>query len=220
MASVIRTSSGDVHVVPLATFMDSLLPQISPDINFNALVRHFKRVKAQKRQVITRNGRLWGYSKRIPSQLESSRVYLHVKSCITRLANRFPGKTVTFAFQDDRDFALCNTYSFPAAYFYAPPTDVSPTLDWTRIAVSGAYTLDTSHCGCDRVCSINLRDKGCIHSRSIRMRLKPFATCRDAWQRILGDASRTLLLSRIPIRGFGTVIEHVYSPPLRSTSSR
>ena len=163
-ASMIRRSSGDASIVTLTTFMDSVLPPLSTDIDLDALVRNLKRVRAPTRQIITKNGHLWGYSRRIPSQLEHARVFSYIESCAARLRRRFPSKDATFCFQNDANFALCNSESFPAAYFYAPPTDMSSTLDWTRIAVSGAYMVQISPYSCSTVSITHSRHKTSTHT--------------------------------------------------------
>ena len=117
------------------------MPSLLEDIDLDALIRRLKRVKAPTRQIITKNGRLWGYSRRTPSQLECGHVFRYIGSCVTRLAKKLSDKTPTLSFQDDQDFQHCDTESFPAAYFYVPKTDLSQTLDWSHVAVSGSYEM-------------------------------------------------------------------------------
>ena len=120
------------------------MPPLPSNIDLDALIRKLKRVKAPASQVITKNGRLWGYSRCLPSQMEYGRVFSYIESCVTRLRRKFPGIPTTCSFQNDQDFRHCDGETFPAAYFYTPPNEVFPTLGWTRIAVSGAYEMHAS----------------------------------------------------------------------------
>ena len=130
--------------------MDTFIPQLPSDIDLDALIRRLKRAKAPASQIITKNDRLWGYSRRLPSQMEYGRVFSYLESCITRLRRRFPGISTTCFFQNDQDFRHCNSESFPAAYFYTPRDEVFPTLGWTRIAASGAYEMHASSASFDK----------------------------------------------------------------------
>ena len=117
------------------------MPPLPSHIDLDALVRALKRVRAPASRVITKNDRLWGYSRRTPSQLGRDRAFEYIAICVKRLAKRLPSNSVTHLFQDDRDFGHCDSDVLPAAYFYAPRADTSPVLDWNRIAVSGAYEV-------------------------------------------------------------------------------
>ena len=99
-----------VNEVSLTTFSDSFMPPLPEDVDLEVLFRRLKRIKAPSRQIITKNGRLWGYSRRTPSQLNCDRVFGHIGSCVTRLAKRLSNKIPTFSFQDDQDFTKDSTY--------------------------------------------------------------------------------------------------------------
>ena len=130
-----------VNVVSLTTFSELFIPPLPEDVDLEVLIRRLKRIKAPTRQIITKNGRLWGYSRRTPSQLNCDRVFGYIGRCVTRLTKQLSDKTPTFSFQDDQDFEKCDTNTFPAAYFYTPKTDLSQTLDWSRVAVPGSYEM-------------------------------------------------------------------------------
>ena len=181
--SVIHTSSGNVNFISLATFTASFMPPLPEGIDFDALVRRLKRVKAPTRRIITKNGRLWGYSTRNPSQLTCKRehVFSHIGSCVKRLAKKFSDRPVSYSFQDDQDFEECHMESFPAAYFHAPESEPSQRLDWTRIAVPGTYQMFAEGGSFERVRANDsrLRCRAHLSEQNVRNIVRYMSRCME-----------------------------------------
>ena len=153
LPSVLPTAHGRATFVSMGTFIEIFMPPLPSDMDLDVILLKVKRARSPASRVVTKNGRLWGYGTRVPSQLHPNRMFSHIGACIMRVAKRMPGRTVTFLFQDDKEFGCCSCDSFPAAYFHAPRTEVSPIMSWSRIAVSGSYESSDSLASFDNVCA-------------------------------------------------------------------
>ena len=75
---VLNTPFGPAHWLPLRTFFDTFLPRMPPTIDFDKLMQRIKRKRAPSYQIITKSGRIWGYSQKQPSDFARGDAYKFV----------------------------------------------------------------------------------------------------------------------------------------------
>lgn len=152
-----QTSFGAVHTLSLHSFFDTLLPSSArANTRLDGILRSFHRKAGSSRRLVARNGRLWGYSRRTPSELDPPRAFHHVRRCVRKLAAVVTSQTpyLSFAHADeDIDSAHDATPRYPDAFFYIRRTQNGATElpTWDDIAVPAAYTQCTDFDDIDAV---------------------------------------------------------------------
>lgn len=142
-ARVFATPFGRGTEVPISTFFDTILPTLRPDINLDVLIHNCGGGRAKL--PIARNGRLWGYSTKKPSEMKGSigAVYKNLWRCACRVAKAVGGLEQTFEFkirrhQGGKRRPNDTEDNLPDAYLLLRSRDDGPA-GWPSIAVSGAY---------------------------------------------------------------------------------
>ena len=150
---LLNTSFGRADWVSLSTFFQVFLPSIPPSIQFESLMRRLERQKSPAKQIITKGGRLWGYSRKHltdfddESPIDRVDAFKHLYTCANRLAKALPLSSQKYQMHHNEKNAWYPAErredDFPDAYLCRVEDKVaSPT--WETIAVSGAYVLDGS----------------------------------------------------------------------------
>ena len=62
--STIETKYGVASLVPISTFVDSVLPPLPPQINFEPFVESIREIRCHKKRIVTKEDRLSGYGRR------------------------------------------------------------------------------------------------------------------------------------------------------------
>lgn len=138
-----KTAFGKGTKVPISIFLNTLLPPLHPGIDLDALVHH-KSNKGRSKLPITKDGQLWGYSVKRPSEVKGpiSTAFKSLQTCAGRIAKAVLGLEQRYEFKN-RQRARRRTKEqeedeLPDAYLVLKPRGTS-LIDWSSIAVSGTY---------------------------------------------------------------------------------
>ena len=144
-----QTPFGTVHTLSLRSFFDMLLPSSSrADARLDGILRSFRRKAGSVGRLVAKNGRLWGYSRKTPSELDPSRAFLHIRRCVRKLSAVATSQAPCLSFdhvEEDMKGTGDNIQSYPDAFFRlrSPQNDATKTSSWNDIAVPAAYTQRT-----------------------------------------------------------------------------
>ena len=136
---------GDATEVSTQTFADCFMPPLPSELDFDAFIHRLSTRRRLGKQLITRNDRLWGYDRTSPSQMASSRAFIHLKTCADRLAGALPRLDRKFQFTANEFPYVEYTFdSFPNAFFKFCDGSFCQSPRWTSVAVSGIYTQEAT----------------------------------------------------------------------------
>ena len=141
------TPFGDAAVIPIRTFIETILPPIPSDMDFEDLVANLAQHRGPANQVLTKNGHLWGYSVNTPACLRATRAFVPLQTCAERVAREITSAAQTFFFSDShRKFVRKLDPAFPDACFRSREdlcaTETSP--NWHSFAVPGVYQQEAN----------------------------------------------------------------------------
>ena len=144
------TFYGDVVVVPIPTFVDTVLPPMPPGVDFDVLVKALERHKGPSTQLVTKSGRLWGYSQGPPSHLKRRRAFAPLKRCADRLAREISDVKRTCLFVgESRASERCSDY--PDVFLQiCEPCAASRFDKWHSLAVVGSFGTETTPCNVEQ----------------------------------------------------------------------
>ena len=128
--------------------LDEVLPPLHPDIGLDALLWENSTAGCSKLPV-AKNGRLWGYSTRMPSALKGRKLatFRSLLLCAGKLAGVVP-KNLVASFNlknnDKSKWSLDQRAvdALPDAYFL--DSRQANIVDWTTIAVPGVYSKENT----------------------------------------------------------------------------
>ena len=142
----LKTPFGRAIEVTTSFFLETLLPPLREDLDFQTFVEDMPTLK--KLRLITKNGRLWGYDANPPSRHKGCKIspFCDLHSCATKLLKTVPGIESTTVLLNGRtkewDLEKRAEDALPDAYLVLRTEGKAGKLmpvDWTSIAVSGAY---------------------------------------------------------------------------------
>lgn len=158
-----KTAFGKGTEVPISTFLNTLLPPLRPEIDLDALV-HQKSDNGRAKLPVTKDGLLWGYSMKKPSEIKGSigAAFKSLQTCVGRLSKAVKGLEQRYEYKN-RQRAKRRPKEgedeLPDAYLVLRSRDNGP-VDWLDIAVPGAY--DKSAPKDNEVVSLCLVSYSCV----------------------------------------------------------
>ncbi|KAF7795018.1 hypothetical protein EIP86_006162 [Pleurotus ostreatoroseus] len=129
--------------IPLTAFIQDLLPPVHPDIHIETLCDDIERGK--HRLLVAKNGHLWGYSSKFPSELKTpwKTTFKALQQCARKLAQAVEPLQPTLDFRNNPEckweLSRRSFDSLPDAYFLPQDRDPQACPDWTNIAIPGVY---------------------------------------------------------------------------------
>ena len=158
-STCIETPFGDATVVPIQTFIASVLPPIPSTVDFDDLVCKLGQHRGPAKQVLAKNGRLWGYSVNTPSRLRATRAFMPLQICADRVARETTSVAQTFSFHDGhRRSSTTRDSTLPDAYFQSSEDRCSETSrSWHSFAVPGVYQQDATRATVEHVSKTHQR---------------------------------------------------------------
>ena len=143
--------------IPLTAFIQDLLPPVHPDIHIETLCDDIERGK--HRLLVAKNGHLWGYSSKFPSELKTpwKTTFKALQQCARKLAQAVEPLQPTLDFRNNPEckceLSRRSFDSLPDAYFLPQDRDPQACPDWTNIAIPGVYFDRDSREYAEEVCT-------------------------------------------------------------------
>ena len=78
----IETPFGKARQLPTQIFLDAFAPPLRPGIDVEGLLNDSN--------LLANNGRLWGYDKKKPSEMEAKYAFTYLARCMSKLSGTFP----------------------------------------------------------------------------------------------------------------------------------
>lgn len=137
-----KTPFGKGTEVPISIFLDTLLPPLRSGIDLDTLVHH-KSDKGRAKLPITKDGQLWGYSAKKPSEIKGPTgiAFKSLQTCAWRISKAVIGVEQIHKFKNHQRVKRRpkeEEDELPDAYLLLRSRDTGP-IDWPSIAVPGAY---------------------------------------------------------------------------------
>ena len=143
----LETPFGDAFVVPVEVFVDTILPPLPTNVQFDALVAEIEQLRGYLRRIVASNVPLGDYSPGTPSQLEAQSAFAPLEACADSVAGAIVDANQTFSFHiHKREDKPLPHDDYPDAYMWSledPPAS-QPPARWHSIAVPGVYEQTAS----------------------------------------------------------------------------
>ena len=198
---LLDTPFGPGTWVSLSTFLETFLPPLPASVDFDAMIRRLKRQRASSQQIITKSGRLWGYSRKKPTDLGRSDAFKYMYTCANRITKFVHGASPRYRLHHNEQNAWypCERSddSLPDAYLcHAEDDGCSPT--WSTIALSGAYSLSDSAEAGVNVCLLHCARLDCSYESRCRTCEKLPGQWPTVCSRTPADGLHTDIRSNVP----------------------
>ena len=139
------TPYGDAARVPTKVFLDRFLPALPPGVDLGIRVASLRRRRKLWRLLVAKNDRLWGYSRKNPSDIGVHASFTPLQRCFQKISTAFPGRNgVSFVFNNGGPWESFERTedALPDAWLAHNSRSLTDSVDqWCSIAVSGVYQL-------------------------------------------------------------------------------
>lgn len=186
----VKTPYGLATQIPVQTFLNTFLPPLHAQIDLDKIIK--RETRGHKYKLLTKEGRLWGFGRRRPSETGSNEIYKQLQVVASKLG-RIHSKL-------RRRFMLCHGNlrnggddrsrfdNTPDGYF-VPYSKTKGQVDWFTVAVSAVYSHVAGDYTTEDVCIFPFRDNHLLRYspqiQNVRILMHCMALCiqRDARRR-------------------------------------
>ena len=140
-----ETPYGHATRVSVDVFLENFLPTLSAGPDLSARVGSLRRRRKLWPQLVTKSERLWGYSRKIPSDIGVHASFTPLQRCFQKISTAFPGRNgVSFVFNNGGPWESSERIedALPDAWLAHDSRSLIDSVgQWCSIAVSGVYQL-------------------------------------------------------------------------------